>query len=239
MNCCKEKKESLAAARRQEIIRACEELYEAVDYDAISIKEIAKSTSICRSNIYNYYETKEEIFLDILKKEYLLWMEDMKKLLEEDSLRSRSSYCRIIARTARHRPRLLKLISVHYVSIEKNCSLERLTDFKNCGFTARRAYCHANLSTIRIKYTNRHISVRHRWHFGKVFRITVIDIDAPVLSQSHAHRQLCPYFQSHAFRAVLLLDQRFCKSHPVESFNTDISPYAHIRELSAPVPAKH
>ena len=130
MNCCKEKKESLAAARRLEIIRACEELYEAVDYDAISIKEIAKSTSICRSNIYNYYETKEEIFLDILKKEYLLWMEDMKKLLEEDSLRSRSSYCRIIARTARHRPRLLKLISVHYVSIEKNCSLERLTDFK-------------------------------------------------------------------------------------------------------------
>lgn len=104
MNCCKEKKESLAAARRQEIIRACEELYEAVDYDVISIKEIAKSTSICRSNIYNYYETKEEIFLDILKKEYLLWMEDMKKLLEEDSLRSRSSYCRIIARTARRRP---------------------------------------------------------------------------------------------------------------------------------------
>ena len=53
MKCQKVKKESLAAARQQEIIRACEELYETMEYEDISIKEIAKSTSICRSNIYN------------------------------------------------------------------------------------------------------------------------------------------------------------------------------------------
>ena len=51
----------LAAARQQEIIRACEELYETMEYEDISIKEIAKSTSICRSNIYNYYQTKDEM----------------------------------------------------------------------------------------------------------------------------------------------------------------------------------
>ena len=51
MKCQKVKKESLAAARQQEIIRACEELYETMEYEDISIKEIAKSTPICRSNI--------------------------------------------------------------------------------------------------------------------------------------------------------------------------------------------
>lgn len=46
MKCQKVKKESLAAARQQEIIRACEELYETMEYEDISIKEIAKSTRL-------------------------------------------------------------------------------------------------------------------------------------------------------------------------------------------------
>ena len=78
MKCQKVKKESLVVNRQQEIIRACEELYETMEYEDISIKEIAKSTSICRSNIYNYYQTKDEIFLDILERYYLSLMVDIK-----------------------------------------------------------------------------------------------------------------------------------------------------------------
>ena len=123
-------KEKLVENRQQEIIRACEELYERMEYDEINIKEIAKSTSICRSNIYNYYETKDEIFLDILKKEYLLWMEDMDRRMREDKEGGRESYCRILAETAGGHPQLLKLISMNYIAIERNCSLEKLTAFK-------------------------------------------------------------------------------------------------------------
>ena len=101
-----------------------------MEYDEINIKEIAKSTSICRSNIYNYYETKDEIFLDILKKEYLLWMEDMDRRMREDKDGGRESYCRILAETAGRHPQLLKLISMNYIAIERNCSLEKLTAFK-------------------------------------------------------------------------------------------------------------
>jgi len=123
-------KEKLVENRQQEIIRACEELYERMEYDEINIKEIAKSTSICRSNIYNYYETKDEIFLDILKKEYLLWMEDMDRRMRKDKDGGRESYCRILAETAGGHPQLLKLISMNYIAIERNCSLEKLTAFK-------------------------------------------------------------------------------------------------------------
>ena len=87
MKCQKVKKESLAAARQQEIIRACEELYETMEYEDISIKEIAKSTSICRSNIYNYYQTKDEIFLDILEKDYLSWTEDIREAMDRRNSR--------------------------------------------------------------------------------------------------------------------------------------------------------
>lgn len=130
MKCQKVKKESLVVNRQQEIIRACEELYETMEYEDISIKEIAKSTSICRSNIYNYYQTKDEIFLDILEKDYLSWMEDIKDRMTGEEEPGRESYCRNIAATAALHPRLLKLMSVHYITIEKNCSLEKLTAFK-------------------------------------------------------------------------------------------------------------
>ena len=130
MKCQKVKKESLVANRQQEIIKACEELYETMEYEEISIKEIAKYTSICRSNIYNYYQTKDEIFLDILEKDYLSWMEDIKDRMTGEEEPGRESYCRNIAATAALHPRLLKLMSVHYITIEKNCSLEKLTAFK-------------------------------------------------------------------------------------------------------------
>ena len=97
MKCQKVKKESLAAARQQEIIRACEELYETMEYEDISIKEIAKSTSICRSNIYNYYQTKDEIFLDILEKDYLSWTEDIREAMDQEEQPGREAYCRNIA----------------------------------------------------------------------------------------------------------------------------------------------
>ena len=128
MKCQKVKKESLAAARQQEIIRACEELYETMEYEDISIKEIAKSTSICRSNIYNYYQTKDEIFLDILEKDYLSWTEDIREAMDREEQPGREAYCRNIAGTAALHPRLLKLMAVHYITIEKNCSLGRLQE---------------------------------------------------------------------------------------------------------------
>ncbi len=131
MKCQKVKKESLAAARQQEIIRACEELYETMEYEDISIKEIAKSTSICRSNIYNYYQTKDEIFLDILEKDYLSWTKDIREAMDREEQPGREAYCRNIAGTAALHPRLLKLMAVHYITIEKNCSLEKLTAFKH------------------------------------------------------------------------------------------------------------
>ena len=53
----------LTAARKEEIIAACEKLYQTMSFKEITIQEIAKFTSFTRPSIYNYFETKEEIFL--------------------------------------------------------------------------------------------------------------------------------------------------------------------------------
>ena len=53
----------LTNARREEIIDACRKLYETMSFKDITLKEIGQQTSFTRTSIYNYFETKEEIFL--------------------------------------------------------------------------------------------------------------------------------------------------------------------------------
>ena len=58
---------ALTSARKEEIIKACAKLYESMSFKEITIKEIGAETSFTRTSIYNYFETKEEIFLALLQ----------------------------------------------------------------------------------------------------------------------------------------------------------------------------
>lgn len=60
-------------ARRDEIINACAKLYETTCFKELTLKDMAKATSFTRTSIYNYFQTKEEIFLALLEREYALW----------------------------------------------------------------------------------------------------------------------------------------------------------------------
>lgn len=59
--------------RRNEIIDACDALYQTKGFREVTIKDISQETSFSRPSIYNYFETKEEIFLALLTREYDGW----------------------------------------------------------------------------------------------------------------------------------------------------------------------
>lgn len=61
--------EELTESRKEEIVDACARLYQTMNYRDITIKEISTETSFSRPSIYNYFETKEEIFLALLTRE--------------------------------------------------------------------------------------------------------------------------------------------------------------------------
>jgi len=73
----------LTNARKEEIINACEELYKTMSFKEITIKEIGEATSFTRTSIYNYFQTKEEIFLALLQREYELWIADLREIMEK------------------------------------------------------------------------------------------------------------------------------------------------------------
>ena len=75
----------IIAQRREEIIGACEQLYETMSFKDITLKEISGVTSFSRPTIYNYFHTKEEIFLALFEREYDRLNADLEKILNMEA----------------------------------------------------------------------------------------------------------------------------------------------------------
>ncbi len=121
---------ALTAARREEIIEACAKLYETMSFKEITIKEIGAETSFTRTSIYNYFETKEEIFLALLQKEYDLWVEALRTVMDTKTALTRDQVAHTLAHTLTDRPRLLRLLSMNLYDMEAQSRPERLAEFK-------------------------------------------------------------------------------------------------------------
>ena len=117
------------SVRKEEIINACEELYKTTSFNEISIKLISEKTTFSRPSIYNYFNTKEEIFLALVTREYYKWIEDLNKIYNKDSL-SKEEFANKLAHSLEKRIILLKLISVNMYDMEENSSIECVTEFK-------------------------------------------------------------------------------------------------------------
>ena len=120
----------LTQARKDEIINACEKLYQTMSFKDITIKEIGAATSFTRTSIYNYFQTKEEIFLALLQREYQLWVADLKDLMAREKTLSADGFADALARSLEQRRQLLKLMSMNHYDMEENSRPERLAEFK-------------------------------------------------------------------------------------------------------------
>ena len=98
------------AARRQEILNAAAEQLMSMDYDAITLATIAEKTSIRRTSLYSYYETKEAVFADLLILEYEKLEQSLRTAFGERMPRER--FCETMAQLLWGQPILLKLLSL-------------------------------------------------------------------------------------------------------------------------------
>lgn len=120
----------LTEARRNEIMKACKELYDKMNFKDISLKEIGNVTSFTRTSIYNYFQSKEEIFLALFEKEYLDWTADLTEILESPDAMDTEELSERIAETLTKRELMLRLLSANLYDLEENSRMERLVDFK-------------------------------------------------------------------------------------------------------------
>ena len=120
----------LTAARKEEIINACERLYQKMSFKDITLKEIGSETSFTRTSIYNYFQTKEEIFLALYEREYDRWNEELQEILDRNGKLSKKQLAEKLAASIANREQLLKLLSMNNYDMEANSRPERLASFK-------------------------------------------------------------------------------------------------------------
>ncbi len=118
------------AARKEEIITACEKLYRTMSFKDITLKEIGNETSFSRPTIYNYFQTKEEIFLALYEREYVRWNEELEGIYQENEPLTKEEIAGKLAASIANREQLLKLLAMNNYDMETNSRPERLTSFK-------------------------------------------------------------------------------------------------------------
>ena len=109
---------------------ACEKLYEKMGFQSINIKVISTETSFSRPSIYNYFQTKEEIFLGLLTCEYMKWNEALKSIIKRKADMDKDTLARAIAKSMEERKTLLKISAMNLYEIEENSRAELLVEYK-------------------------------------------------------------------------------------------------------------
>lgn len=115
---------------RQDIIKATEKLYKKNGYEYVNLLRISTLTHLSRPSIYNYYHSKEEIFLDILLREYNSFGVEIKEALLKKKLNKEGvaeKLCDVILKNLY----LLELISSYENAIEENSTIEHLKEYRD------------------------------------------------------------------------------------------------------------
>ena len=131
--------EELTNARKAEIVNACAVLYETRSFKEITLKEIGEKTSFTRTSIYNYFQTKEEIFLALFQREYEAWIVDLTAMQKCHQKMTVDQFAEELAHSLERRSRLLKLMSMNHYDMEANSRMENLVAFKTAYGNSMRA----------------------------------------------------------------------------------------------------
>ena len=116
--------------RREEIMDACEKLYETKGFHSTTIKDISVETSFSRPSIYNYFQTKEEIFLGLLTREYRKWNIAIAGIIGSNKKLSKDGLAKELAKSMQERKTLLKISAMNLYEIEENSRDELLVEYK-------------------------------------------------------------------------------------------------------------
>ena len=131
--------EELANARKEEIVNACAALYDTMGFKDMTIRDIAAKTTFTRTSIYNYFQTKEEIFLALLQREHEFWIADLEAIVRSHETLSADGFADELSRTLEKRGCMLKLMSMNLYDMEGNSRIENLVAFKTVYAAAREA----------------------------------------------------------------------------------------------------
>ncbi len=116
--------------RVSEIVAATARLHKKHSFEEISFSLIAREAGFTRSNLYKYFSSKEEVFLEFLIKDTRLWRADLIKTCHRHKIESIDKFASVWVKTLVKHKRFLDLLSLLPAFLEKNVAEQSLVDFK-------------------------------------------------------------------------------------------------------------
>lgn len=117
--------------RRNAILAAAADLLADVGYDAVSLTAIADRAGLSKSNLYRYFESREEILLALLADDVVGLTEEVEEELAPFAgTGDREAVVRVLVAAWVERQRLCQLVSVLSSVLERNLTERPVVDFK-------------------------------------------------------------------------------------------------------------
>ncbi len=121
------KKEEIES-RKKEILDSIDSLYWEKSLKDISMEEIAKKTSLSRTSIYSYYESKEEIVLDSMSNHLILVNEELENIINDNKELSKEELVDNVHKLLLTHKVILKFLASIY-EVEKHASQEKIARY--------------------------------------------------------------------------------------------------------------
>ena len=118
-------------SRKEAIYQAAFTLFKNNGYDKVSFNAIAVEAGFTKSNMYRYFSSKGEIFLNVFADLFKKWADDFSRQLQtlEQEVAAKA-FADIWLNSMLSQPKLLDLMPILFTSLERNSSFEELLEFK-------------------------------------------------------------------------------------------------------------
>jgi len=116
--------------RRRAILESAAALFSEHGYDGVSLSAIARGAGLAKSNLYNYFDTKEDIFLTIYLHDLGRWVDAAERALAPlAGCNDPDAVAQALTTTVASQPRMNALLTLVFGALERNVSYERVLEF--------------------------------------------------------------------------------------------------------------
>ena len=117
--------------RREAIFDAATTLFQKRGYENVSLNAIAAEAKFTKSNMYRYFSSREEIFLNIFSTLFESWVDDcVRRLRKLDEGVALERFAKVYVESMKNHKKFLDLTPLLFTSLERNSSFEQLVVFK-------------------------------------------------------------------------------------------------------------
>jgi AcrR family transcriptional regulator len=118
-------------SRYQDFLAAGSRLYRIKDFEDISVSSICQEAGLAKGTFYLYFDTKEDLFLELTLTQMTTWSEEINVVLFDLGENPKSaSFAKALAESFRTLPQLPRLLQMLHTVLERNASEEAILRFK-------------------------------------------------------------------------------------------------------------